>query len=806
MKQIHLLCNAHLDPVWQWQRPEGMGEAISTFRIAADFCEQNKGFVFNHNESLLYEWVEEYDPALFKRIQDLVKQGKWHIMGGWYLQPDCTMLSGESFLRQIEIGNRYFIEKFGVKPITAMNVDPFGHTRGLVQILAKTGYENYLFMRPNGIVPERDFIWEGYDGSRVLGHCLWAAYRTPKGQAGPRVAGSLALEGDSNLVLWGIGNHGGGPSKDDLDNINAIIAAHPEIQITHSDCNTYFATVDKDKLQVIDRSMVHCMVGCYTAMVRIKQMHRTLENKLNLCEKLLAVSGIDYDKKEWEQAQKALMFNQFHDILPGSMVKAAEEDSLRLFHYGDEIVSRLITKAMFKLSEHQTPAAENTIPVMVFNPHPYAVETDIPVEFMLQEQNRNENEVTIATAYDINDNRLPTQNIKEGSNITMDWRKACTFHAVLEPMQLNRFDLHLEVVPLPRRPIAPCEETKTHFVVSTNDLTVKINKQSGLIDQYTVNGKDYLKANSGKIRVYAADEDPWGMVIGGYHQCLGEMTLVSNDEANRINGCPNATTPNVRVIENGDVVCRIQATFGFENSYAIATYTIPKQGEQVDLHLKTVTADANRVYKLCFDTNFDQPAFVGQTAFGREVLLNGEREVTYQKWCGMEQKESGLYLLNRGTYGGSCVDNRLQVTLLHTAAYCAHPIPERQLVDTDLHLDRMDMGQREYDFALTTKSDCIDAVSEQFNQPPQTLVYFPSGDGNTPDTAFSFDNKQVVLSCYKPTNDGASLIRLFNPLNENTDVTVTVGKATYSLHLTPYEAATYRLDKNKLTPCDMIQL
>ena len=88
MKELHMICNAHLDPVWLWQRPEGIAEAISTFRVAADFCEEFEGFVFNHNESVLYEWVEENEPELFARIQRLVKEGKWRIMGGWYLQPD----------------------------------------------------------------------------------------------------------------------------------------------------------------------------------------------------------------------------------------------------------------------------------------------------------------------------------------------------------------------------------------------------------------------------------------------------------------------------------------------------------------------------------------------------------------------------------------------------------------------------------------------------------------------------------------------------------------------------------------------
>ncbi len=100
-----------LDPVWLWEWEEGAAEAISTFRTAADLCEAFPDFVFNHNEAILYEWIEEYEPALFKRIQQLVKRGQWHIMGGWFLQPDCNMPSGESFVRQALYGRRFFFGK-----------------------------------------------------------------------------------------------------------------------------------------------------------------------------------------------------------------------------------------------------------------------------------------------------------------------------------------------------------------------------------------------------------------------------------------------------------------------------------------------------------------------------------------------------------------------------------------------------------------------------------------------------------------------------------------------------------------------
>ncbi len=183
---VHLICNAHLDPVWLWEWEEGAATAISTFRTAADLCEEFDTFVFNHNEAILYRWVEEYEPALFERIQRLVKAGRWHIMGGWYLQPDCNMPSGESFVRQILLGRRYFAEKFGARPTTAINFDPFGHTRGLVQILARSGFNSYIVCRPDANdcpTPDGPYWWEGYDGSRVrvLRPRQW--YNSPLGKA-----------------------------------------------------------------------------------------------------------------------------------------------------------------------------------------------------------------------------------------------------------------------------------------------------------------------------------------------------------------------------------------------------------------------------------------------------------------------------------------------------------------------------------------------------------------------------------------------------------------------------------------------
>jgi alpha-mannosidase len=104
--RVHLICNAHLDPVWQWRWEEGAAEAIATFRNAALLLREHKKFIFNHNEAVLYRWVEQYNAALFREIQSLVREGLWSIAGGWHLQPDVNMPGLESLIRQIAEGRR----------------------------------------------------------------------------------------------------------------------------------------------------------------------------------------------------------------------------------------------------------------------------------------------------------------------------------------------------------------------------------------------------------------------------------------------------------------------------------------------------------------------------------------------------------------------------------------------------------------------------------------------------------------------------------------------------------------------------
>lgn len=800
--KIHLLCNAHLDPVWLWQWKEGAAEAVSTFRVAVNFCKKYDGFVFNHNEAVLYKWVEEYEPELFRKIQALVAAGKWKIMGGWYLQPDCTMLSGESFLNQIELGQEYFKEKFGVSFKTAINFDPFGHTRGLVQILAKCGYQNYIYMRPNEEALF-DFKWVGFDGSEICAHNIFGGYNTLKGTARQKIEDYLNKypEHKTGLILWGIGNHGGGPSEIDLNEINALIDERKDkAEIVHSDADSYFSGLNKQNLPVKKTSLCHTMVGCYTSQVRIKQAHRSLENKLMVTEKMMACAalqnGTEFDGAQMKRAKEDLAFSQFHDILPGSAIKQAEEDSLRLMSHAEETLDRLQAKAFFALCSGQKKPMDKQIPIMAFNPHPYAVEGNFEIEFMLENQNWNDGEQTVACVYDENGNALVCQNEKPSCTFHLDWIQKVSFRGTLAPSGITRFNCSLSVAKDYKMLSQP--EENDAIVIDAGRLRVEISTKTGLIQTYQIDGSDMIAGETGVLEVFFDNEDPWGMTVSSFQDFAGVFSLISNEEAADFIGHREETLRNVRVIENGSLRTKIQAIFRYDKTYAVVEYTIPKHDIYLDVDITLFSANANKMIKYRIDTGHKLGTAYGQTAFGTQELENGGAEVTFHKWCGIKEGEGGLCAINRGIYGGSFENGAIKLSLLRTPVYSAHPILDREIAPKNRFLSHIDMGERHFSLRLAPFEN-IDAQAQCFNEQPQIMSLFPSGEGAPSASSILCSSKDVLVSSYKQTPDGFAL-HLFNTTEHEQDAEISIPSLGIceTLHFGKFELKLLKTDGRKL--------
>ncbi len=541
---IHLVCNAHMDPVWLWEWEEGAAEALSTFRTAADLCEEFEGFIFNHNEVVLYKWIEEYDPNLFKRIQQLAAAGKWHVMGGWYLQPDCNMTSGEGLVRQILTGRQYFQEKFGAKPTTAINFDSFGHSRGLVQILKKSGYDSYQHCRPTDInypQQDHDYIWVGYDGSEILCTHQRTWYGTfSYGEAGDKLKIHMMIPPKlgSTLMLWGVGNHGGGPSRKDIRDINRIAEKEKGWQILHSTPEAHFKDIKQHKKGLVrwEKDLNPEMVGCYTSMIRVKQGYRALENDLFMTEKMVSTASaqglMPYPRAELKDAEEDMLWVAFHDILPGSSVKPVENSALQKIGHGLEVLSRIRTRAFFSLSGGQPKAKKDTFPILVYNSHPWEIETTITAEFNFPYY------IFCPDTYWVpslthKGKQIPIQAERPYSNITMDWRKRVAFHAKLEP-GMNRFDVRL--TRLPTRPQIEKKEEEGFIRICGEKIDWAIDTQTGLIGHFRVDGREIVRTGAFQALLMHDTPDPWGMTTDRFDKITGRFQILSTQKSAEVSG------------------------------------------------------------------------------------------------------------------------------------------------------------------------------------------------------------------------------------------------------------------------------
>lgn len=823
MKNIHMICNAHLDPVWLWQREEGIGEALSTFRIAADFCENYDGFVFNHNEAVLYEWVEEFEPVLFEKIQKLVKKGKWHIMGGWYLQPDCTMPSGESFIRQITYGNKYFMDKFGVKPTTAINFDSFGHTRGLVQIMKKSGYDSYLFCRPavGRIDLPNNFKWVGFDGSEVIGNRGYRHYLSGKGKAYTKVDSFIEKypNEDLALVLWGIGNHGGGPSKEDLEILQEYKEKNKDVNIMHSTPENYFKELNKSdkKLKKVEKSLYPFAVGCYTSQIRIKQKHRLLENELYMTEKMIsnaAINGVmKYKTKKLIEAQKDLMFNQFHDILPGSSIQVVEEDALRQLDHGLEITNKLKSKAFYNLLKGEEKGEDKVLPIFAFNPHPYEIEGIFECEYM--------NEFITSKVYSVptvkqDGKEIPSQDERELSGLhALDWRKRVIFKAKLKPSSLNRFDLTLEQASY-KKTYARKQYTKDGYVrIKTNDLDIKINKTTGLVDAYKVDGVNYLKKDAFRFGIFNDDSDAWSMENTKINDQLDSFRLMTTAEAKDFGCITKKKFDAVRVVEDGDVRTVIEAYFKYNDSAIIMTYIIPKIGKDVDINVRVYWNEKEKMLKLLFPTNMSRGICLGQTANGTEKLFTDGTENTSQKWTGVfdGNKNSAFGIIDDGIYGSNYEKGILKMSLVRSPGYSAHPKGVTPMMIADRCYPRVDQGERIYSFKILAGEkqeilDNIDRKALEFNEKPMVVTAYPSGEKIKTKKSIQLSNSNVLLQAFKETMDkNGYTIRLYNPSEneQKTDLKSGLLGIDKTIKLSKYEIKTFVVKNNKIVETDLLE-
>ncbi|NLV91106.1 MAG: alpha-mannosidase [Firmicutes bacterium] len=360
-KKYEVLCaaHAHIDMNWMWRWDETVVITLDTFRTMLDLMEEYPEYTFSQSQASVYEIVEKHDPQMLAQIKKRVKEGRWEVTASAWVEADKNMPNGESMARHILYTKQYLSRLLDIAPESlniAFEPDTFGHNANVPEILANGGVKYYYHCRG----AQGDYLeqWKAPSGSSII------VYREPfwyNANIEPSLAYAIPqLCEQYGLTTWlkvyGVGDHGGGPTRRDIERIRDMATWPIFPRLRFGTFGEFFKAVEavKDNLPVTQVEKNFIFTGCYTSQSRIKQANRVGEAALNEAETFASIAqtvGAPYPAEAFASAWQKVLFNQFHDILPGSCVIGTREHALGLFQEAMGIASSAKKRALIALSK-----------------------------------------------------------------------------------------------------------------------------------------------------------------------------------------------------------------------------------------------------------------------------------------------------------------------------------------------------------------------------------------------------------------------------------------------------------------------
>lgn len=796
MKQytLHMIGNGHIDPVWLWQWHEGYHEVKATFRSALDRLSEYDDFVFVSSSAQFYEWVERSDPAMFEEIKQRVAEGRWRVVGGWWIQPDCNIPSGESFVRQALYGQRYFREKFGVMATTGYNVDSFGHNGMLPQLLRKAGLRRYVFMRPmpheKGL-PGRLFWWQADDGSRVLAlrlpfeYCTWGKDLE---QHIRRCAGELKPPFDELMCFYGVGNHGGGPTRENIESIRRLNDDPDFPRLVFSDPDTFFETIEARDLPipVVHDELQHHASGCYAAHSGIKRWNRQAENRLISAEKFAAIAyrltGMPYPREEFARAWKQVLFNQFHDTLAGTSLEAAYDDARDQLGEALAIADRVQNDAIQSIAwAIDIPAQEGVKPLTVFNPHAWRSRVNVAL------QTRG---VPAAFALlDDEDRPVPVQDVQSWA--TSGGQRRLTFTADLPPLGWRTY----RIVPVEAAPASETSLSATDHTLENRFFRLEIDPQTGQIASLFDKryGVEVFAGPAARAVVIDDPSDTWSHNVFRFQDEIGQFMATS-----------------VRLVESGPVLTTVRVKSAFGASTLTQDFTLYDDLPQIDVRVTVDWREKHKMLKLRFTVNQIFMRAVYEIPYGHiEREATGDEEPG-QSWLDVsgtvrETGETyGLSLLNDGKYSFDVNVRDIGLTVLRSPVY-AHHIPTQPQPDRDYSY--IDQGMQTFTYSLLPHAGSWETAgtvrrAAELNQRPIALLG-TYHDGSLPQSRATVEvtPENIVVGAVKLAEDNDDLIvRCYESSRVATEAELRVGERVIPLSFGACEIKTIRVPRDDSQP------
>ena len=656
----HLVGHAHIDLSWLWRWEETVHD-IATHTFLGTLAQMDKfpGLTFAQSQAAIYEAIEKNYPTIFQRIKEKVREGTWIPVGGMWAEPDLNMPDGESFARQLLYGKIYFQAKFGVEVTVGWNPDGFGHNFQLPQILSKAGIKSYVFER---CAPEKMpvFWWEGLDGSRLLAYVPPGWYLADL-KNGVR---DLIFEASKNtplkdfMLLYGEGDHGGGPRATDLEAIRKFKddKNHPRLEFVKP--QEYFRMLESSGIEfpVVKRELNTTFPACYTTQAQTKKYNRRLENLLLTAEKFSAVAVTSgarsyYPERDIDEAWKSVLRNQFHDILDGSSIGPVYDESKRYYEEAEERGQRALDFSLESLSSQVDTRGEG-IPLVVYNPLFWERTEPVEAEVSLSPP------VKAIQIIDSAGTEVPHQVLDERS--TPD-RTRLRLIFIAEKMPSFGYRTYRVLG------AEAGTEFKTDLSVDSSTLEneffrLALNPETGwicsLFDKKA--GREVLSAE-GNVLQAIVDEPP--------NMSAWELGL--KDTPWNI----GADGASIEVVERGPVRAVLRVKSAFRNSHFVQDIRLYHRVPRVDCRVHLDWQERNLMIKAAFPAAVNNTAAVFEIPYGAIPRPADGTEVPALKWIDLTDESGayGLSLLNDCKYGFDIKGNVLRISIVHGAT---EPDPE----------------------------------------------------------------------------------------------------------------------------------
>jgi len=782
---IRAIGNAHIDMAWLWPWTETVEVVRNTFQSVLDLMREYPDLKFTMSSARTYEWMQEKYPDLFRQIQQRVKEGRWEVVGGMWVEPDLNMPDGESLVRQVLVGKNYFQKNFGVDIKIGWNPDSFGYNWQLPQIYKKSGIDYFvtsklLWATDYTRFPYRLFWWEAPDGSRLLSYFPHEYANQFEAQQiandfsfyAPLIYGPKLSDNPQMLYLYGIGDHGGGPTRTMLDRAEQLRApdtVFPKIQF--STATDFFADVQRE-LPTLNVPTWNGELyfqyhrGVYTTQSETKRRIRRAEEQTLDAEKYASMAfllGRHYPQDELELAWKNLLFDQFHDIMPGSGIAVNYLDAKRNLEDVARIDGKITDESLGEILAHINTQGDG-IPIVVFNSLSWPRTEVIEVEAQLSGQ---------AKQIEVVDSK---GHVAESQLLSMD-----------DATNRAHFLLQASV---------PAFGYETYFVkaadrAGTNSTPIKASGTSLeneffrlTIDPRTGCMTSLFDKRSQTEALAPAETDSGGpkdSACGNLLQAFYDNPKqwdawnIDADFENKRWDLDKADE--VKLIEDGPLRAVIRITNHFQNSTFTRDITMYAGVPRVDVKMHADWHEKHILLKVAFPLSAHNEKATFEIPFGsieRPTTRNtpaeqAEFEVPAQRWADLSDAKHGFSLLNDSKYGYDAKGNVLRLSLLRSPAW------------PDPHADE---GEHEFTYSLyphggTWRDALTVRRGYELNYKLIALQTLKHQGSLPPEYSFvQLSGENVVLTAMKKAEDDDNFVlRFYEWAGKENDVSVTVSGA-----------------------------